>query len=125
MDVEGKRTYCMTKMMEEKERLQELREYEILDTQPEPEFDALAYIASQICAVPIALINLVDEERVWFKSKFGLEDREMPRSQSFCAEVIQQRELIVVEDTEKDARFSSLHVVKHFRIIDFMLVHRL
>jgi PAS domain S-box-containing protein len=104
----------MTKMMEEKERLQELREYEILDTQPEPEFDALAYIASQICAVPIALINLVDEERVWFKSKFGLEDREMPRSQSFCAEVIQQRELIVVEDTEKDARFSSLHVVKHY-----------
>ena len=103
----------MTKMLDEKERLQELRDYEILDTLPEAEFDALATIASQICAVPIALINLVDEERVWFKSKFGLEDMEMPRSQSFCSVTIQQKELLIVEDTEKDARFSSLPVVMH------------
>jgi hypothetical protein len=57
----------MTKEMNEKERLQELYEYEILDTQPETEFNVLTSIASQICAVPIALVNLVDAERVWLK----------------------------------------------------------
>ena len=103
----------MTKLLDEKERLQELREYEILDTQPEAEFDTLAYIASQICAVPIALINFVDEERVWFKSKVGLDDLEMPRSQSFCTEAIKQKELFIVEDTEKDVRFSSLRGATH------------
>jgi PAS domain S-box-containing protein len=97
---------------DEHTRLQDLRGYEILDTQPEAEFDALTFIASQICAVPIALINLVDEKRVWSKSKIGLEDLEMPRDQSFCKETIKQKDLLVVEDTEKDARFSSLPVVK-------------
>jgi PAS domain S-box-containing protein len=103
----------MTKKMDESGRLQALREYEILDTQPEAEFDAITFIASQICTVPIALINLVDEERVWFKSKIGLEDQEMLRNQSFCTEAIKQKELLVVENTEKDARFSSLPVVMH------------
>jgi len=99
--------------MDEKERLQELHEYEIMDTQPEAEFDALTSIASQICAVPIALINLVDAERVWFKSKVGFNGQELPRSQSFCNEAIKQKELLLVEDTEKDSRFSSLPVVTH------------
>ena len=85
----------MAKNIDEKERLQELHEYEILDTQPEAEFDALTFIASQICSVPVALINLVDEERVWFKSKVGLDEPEMPRNQSFCNEAIKQKELLI------------------------------
>ncbi|MGD0037031.1 MAG: PAS domain S-box protein [Bacteroidota bacterium] len=103
----------MTKNVNEKERLQELHDYEILDTQPEAEFNALTSITSQICAVPIALINLVDAERVWFKSKVGFNGQEMPRDQSFCNETIKQKGLLLVEDTEKDARFSSLPVVTH------------
>jgi hypothetical protein len=81
----------MTKNVNEKERLQELQDYGILDTQPEAEFDALTSITSQICAVPIALINLVDAERVWFKSKVGFNGQEMPRGQSFCNETIKQK----------------------------------
>ena len=95
----------------EKERLQELYEYAILDTQPEIEFDALTSIASQICSAPVALINLVDEERVWCKSKVGLEATQMPRYQFFCNETIKQNDLLLIEDTEKDVRFSSLPIV--------------
>ena len=109
----------MNKKLNEKERLQELHEYEILDTQPEAEFDALTTIASQICDVPIALINFLDEERVWSKSKVGLEEQEMPRNQSFCTETIKQKELLIVEDTEKDTRFSSLPIVMHGAKIRF------
>jgi two-component system, sensor histidine kinase and response regulator len=97
----------MTININERERLQELREYEILDTQSEPEFDTLTSLASQICAAPVALINFVEVERVWFKSKVGIEGHEMPRDQSFCHEAIKQKELLLVEDTEKDPRFSS------------------
>jgi PAS domain S-box-containing protein len=101
----------MTESVDEKNRLQELKEYDILDTQPEAEFDALTFIASQICAVPVAVINLVDEKRVWLKSKIGIKELEMPRNQSFCSETIKQKELLLVEDLEKDARFSSLPLV--------------
>jgi two-component system, sensor histidine kinase and response regulator len=103
----------MNKKVHEKDRLQELHEYEILDTQPEVEFDVLTSIASQICAVPIALINLVDAERIWLKSKVGFDGQEMPRDQSFCNETIKQKKLLVVDDTTKDDRFSSLPVVTH------------
>jgi PAS domain S-box-containing protein len=99
--------------MNEKERLQELHDYEILDTQPEAEFDTITSIASQICAVPIALISLVDAERVWLKSKVGFDGQEIQRGQSFCNEAIKQKELFLVENTEKDARFSSLPIVMH------------
>jgi len=95
----------MTKIQNENERLQELHEYEILDTQPEVEFDALASIASQICAVPIALINLVDEERVWSKSKVGIEELEMPRDQSFCAETIKQKNYLSLRIQKKMLAF--------------------
>jgi len=105
--------------MNEKERLQELQEYEILDTPPEVEFDALTGIASQICGVPIAMISLVDEKRAWVKSIVGGEKLEMPRPQSYCAETIKQKELLLVEDLEKDARFSSLPVMMHGKKIRF------
>ncbi|RPI05133.1 MAG: PAS domain S-box protein, partial [Ignavibacteriae bacterium] len=101
----------MTEQNDEIKRLQELHEYEILDTPSESDFDALTFIASQICIVPIALINLVDEERVWIKSKVGVQGLEMPRAQSFCAEAIKQKKLLMVEDTTLDSRFSSMPMV--------------
>ena len=102
----------MIQKVDEKERLHELKEYEILDTPPEAEYDALTSIASQICGVPIALITLVDEERVWCKSKVGIEELEIPRGQSFCNEAIKQKELLLVDDTEKDTRFASFPLVQ-------------
>jgi anti-sigma regulatory factor (Ser/Thr protein kinase) len=86
-------------------RLKALRQYRILDTEPEQAFDDLTLIASQICGVPVALISLVDEDRQWFKSRVGIEARESSRSVSFCAHAILQRGIFTIPDASKDDRF--------------------
>jgi len=71
----------------ETERLQTLKQYQILDTLPEADFDDLTKLATHICGTPIALVSLVDQQRQWFKSKVGVEISETPRD---CSEVIRQ-----------------------------------
>lgn len=91
----------------EQERLDALREYRILDTPPEQAFDDLTALAAYVCDVPIALVSLVDTDRQWFKSKFGLEATETSRDVSFCAHAILQDDILVVQDTHLDARFAA------------------
>lgn len=92
--------------MNENQRLLELRQYNILDTPPEQYLDELAEIASAICETPISLLSLIDQDRQWFKANKGLKKNETPRSQSFCQHTLHNpREVLVIEDSEKDSRF--------------------
>ncbi len=91
----------------EQARLEALRSYGILDTDPEEEFDAITRLAAYLCGAPIALISLVDATRQWFKSKVGLELAETTRDVSFCAHTILQPGPLVVPDTREDSRFSQ------------------
>jgi anti-sigma regulatory factor (Ser/Thr protein kinase) len=90
---------------EERDRLQALRSYRILDTEPEKAFDDLALLASQICETPIALITLVDAERQWFKSRVGVSAQETSRDIALCSHAIRQRDVFIVQDALKDERF--------------------
>ena len=90
---------------DEAERLADLHRYGILDTAAEAEFDDLTELAAHICEVPIALISLVDVERVWFKSAVGLDVPQSPRATSFCNHAIHGKEVFEVGDALKDERF--------------------
>lgn len=91
----------------ESERLKALCQYRILDTAPEAYFDDLTRLAAYICQTPIAAIGLTDAKRQWFKSKVGFIATEEPRDITFCTYTILQAELLVVEDTLADERFSG------------------
>src|SRR5881628_2762908 len=90
---------------DEAARLEALREYRILDTEAEPAFDDLTFLAACICEAPIALISLVDENRQWFKSRVGLDASETPRDIAFCSTAILQNDVFVVPDALADDRF--------------------
>lgn len=91
----------------ETQRLEALKRLELLDTEPEPEFDELVTLAAAICGTPISLVTLLDERRQWFKATVGLDVRETPREIAFCAHTILQPELFVVEDAAQDTRFAE------------------
>jgi GAF domain-containing protein len=89
----------------EKERLEALYDYQILDTQAEPCFDELTLLATYICKTPIALISLLDRDRQWFKSIIGPIPPEISRDSAFCSHCILQQDLMIISDTLKDERF--------------------
>jgi GAF domain-containing protein len=95
----------------EKRRLKALRDYEILDSLSEVEFDRITELASLICDVPISLISLIDENRQWFKSKVGLGVNETSRDLAFCAYAIMDTDILEVEDATKDDRFKNNDLV--------------
>ena len=91
----------------EKERLKALKNYQILDTLPEEEFDRLTQIASLVCGTPISLITLLDEERQWFKSNLGMDVGQGPRRDAFCRYAIMNDSLMEVKDAWEDDRFRN------------------
>ena len=90
----------------DKRRLKQLYQYEILDTPAEHSFDTIAKLAAQIFEAPSAFITFVDENRVFFKANFSnLESNEVSREYSFCS-------LAILED--QPTVFNDTHIYREF-----------
>lgn len=98
--------------VDEKERLAELSRYDILDTPQEETFDGITYLAAHTFKAPVSLISLVDECRLWFKSRYGLNVTELPREQAFCSRAICQNEPFIVPDATVDPLFKNTPLVR-------------
>ena len=102
----------------EKERIAELRKYNLLDTLSENDFDNITSLISVICEVPVSLITLLDTDRNFFKSHFGLDFNQSPRNISFCGHaILHDEEIFIVEDATKDERFKDNQLVNEANAI--------
>ncbi|MGW4522948.1 GAF domain-containing sensor histidine kinase [Amycolatopsis sp. NPDC004378] len=88
-------------------RVAALRALELLDTPSEERFDRITRLAQHSFGVPIALVSLVELDRQWFKSCVGLDERESPRSASFCSRAIERDDLMEIPDARLDPRFAD------------------
>lgn len=86
------------------ERLELLRSFDILDTEREPQFDDIAKLAAATCGTAISVVNLIDEDRQWFKAETGLGVRETPLATSICSHIILEDEFVEISDTLDDPR---------------------
>lgn len=92
----------------EAERLAAVQASGLLDTPPEPEFDVTARIAASLFDTPIALVALMDRERLWFKARHGLDMAQLDRPIAFCAHaIVDPDRVMVVEDLQGDPRFEG------------------
>lgn len=93
--------------LREADRLLALRAMNILDTAEEESFDRLTRVAAALFDAPIVVVSLVDGDRLWFKSRVGLDASECPIEGSFCACTIGTDQPLVVPDALADDRFRN------------------
>ncbi|MDP4605334.1 MAG: PAS domain S-box protein, partial [Erythrobacter sp.] len=99
-------------LADESERLAALQALAVLDTAPDAELDVITRLAADRFNTDIALVSLVDDERQWFKSRFGLEATHTCRDHSFCGHAIASDDVMVVLDANCDPRFASNPLVQ-------------
>lgn len=113
-------------MRNDHDRLETLRSLAILDTSPEAIFDDLSRAMADAFNVPVAMVNLLDVDRDWFKSCIGFTGTESPASTSFCEVFFNTTEdFILVQDTTADLRFLKHPLVVGGPLIRFYAAARL
>jgi hypothetical protein len=76
----------------EEQRLDVVRRYDILDT-PDGAFDHITALASQLLRMPVAIVTIVDHDRIWFKSRHGLHIEQIGLEPGLCVSCILQADL--------------------------------
>jgi len=91
----------------EAQRLEALRALNLLDTPPEERFDRITRLAARILNVPMACVVLVDQDRQFFKSRYGIEPTEVSRDHSFCSHTILDSKQFIIPDATLDEQFAQ------------------
>ncbi len=89
----------------EVERLASLKSLKLLDTPIEERFERITRMVCRLLDVPIAMFNLVDEDRQHFKSAQGVPNTDAPLHAAFCAHALHEENMLLVPDTQADERF--------------------
>jgi two-component sensor histidine kinase len=88
----------------EAQRLKAVKRYDILDTPPDGSFDRITALATRRFNVPIAIISIVDHDRIWFKSHHGLDVSQIGRDAGLCASAILSPDAHILRDARMDPR---------------------
>jgi serine/threonine protein kinase len=89
---------------DENARMEAVHRYDLLDTPPDGTFDRITALAARVLHTPIAIVSVVDTDRIWFKSHHGLEIDEITRDPGLCASAILNDEPWIIENAQRDPR---------------------
>lgn len=92
-------------------RVAALHSMAILDTPHEEAFDSLTRLAASVCDMPVAIISLIDGDRLWFKAISGLTATAIPSENSFFCQAAKSKTLLNVPDARRDPRFAENELV--------------
>jgi two-component sensor histidine kinase len=99
---------------DETERVAAVRRFDILDTNADATLDRITAMAARRFGAPVALISVVDEDQVWFKSRFGLDVTRIDRQPGLGASAILSDEPYVLGDARADADAKANSLVTDF-----------
>jgi len=109
-------------------RIRTLHSLKLLDTQPEDIYERATRISKQAFNAPMSCVCFVDTNRVWFKSKQGVDISEINRDISICGHAINQEitddkysRLFEITDTLKDDRFVDNPLVINAPMVRYYL----
>lgn len=88
----------------EEARMRAVERYRILDTPQDGTFDRIVGLAARMFSVPVAIVSVVDHDRIWFKAHHGTDVGEIGRDPGLCASAILQDDAWVVPDARTDPR---------------------
>ena len=93
-------------------RLAVLRQTNLLDSPAEEAFDRITRLAARLLELPIVLVSLVDQDRLFLKASLGLPEpwasaRQLPLSHSLCQQLLVTRRPLVIPDTGRDHQVVS------------------
>lgn len=95
----------------EQERLEVLQNFEILDTPPDGNFDKITELASLVFEVQVSFVGIIDQNRIWFKSKKGVDLNEIDRESALWAALSVENGIFCTEDASKDQRLSGCELL--------------
>lgn len=75
-----------------------------MDTPPDGAFDRITALAARLLTVPVAIVSIVDVDRIWFKSHHGLDLDQVGREPGLCASAILHDGPWLVNDAQVDPR---------------------
>ena len=84
-----------------------MQRLQILDTPRERSFDDLVMLASQVMKTPMAVISIVDGDRLWFKAQVGMPVGEMPQAAALCDHPMRLDEILMIPDALRDPAYAG------------------
>lgn len=106
-------------VQDEDARLKALQLYEVLDTPPDATLDDITRLIAQICGTPMAAISLLEIDRVWFKSRVGIEATEMPRAGSADEQTIEGETIFEIPDATKVPEYAPKGIFLDEKFVKF------
>lgn len=92
----------------EADRLESLESQALLDSEPDEALDALTRAAADACGAPISMISLIDADRQWFLTRYGVDHRGNPRTESVCSDTVAAGRPVVLPDLARVPRYAGL-----------------